>query len=263
VIAGTSPGSIRAASIDVAFTPADLRPTRVALVVDVLRASSTIAAALAAGYARVLCVGDMEQARRLRGPGRAIAGELGCRRVEGFDFGNSPRDFVGGAMGELVLCTTNGTPAILAAVSVAEDVLVASLLNLDAVLQAVPARADVTVVCSGTDGRFALEDAYAAGRIVDRLAGARSDAARAVERLAAAYGEPHAPLTESADAAVLRASGQDGDVAFCARESVLAVAPRVTSANDGVAVVSDCASRAPCRAPKLDETAKPVLLGKC
>ncbi|MBA3365427.1 MAG: 2-phosphosulfolactate phosphatase [Actinobacteria bacterium] len=246
--------------VDVAFTPAELRRTQVAVVVDVLRASSTIAAALAAGYARVLCVGDVEQARRLRGPGRAVAGERGCRRVEGFDFGNSPRAFVGGATGELVLCTTNGTPAILAAVSAAEDVLVASLLNLDAALQAVPARADVTVVCSGTDGRFALEDAYAAGRIVDGLAGARSDAARAAERLATAYGEPHAPLTESADAAVLRASGQGGDVTFCARESVLAVAPRVTAASDGVAVVSDPASSTPCLAPELGETDEPIFM---
>lgn len=246
--------------VDVAFTPAELRRTQVAVVVDVLRASSTIAAALAAGYARVLCVGDVEQARRLRGPGRAIAGERECRRIEGFEFGNSPRAFVGGATGELVLCTTNGTPAILAAVSAAEDVLVASLLNLDAVLQALPARADVTVVCSGTDGRFALEDAYAAGRIVARLAGARSDAARAAERLATAYGESHAPLAESADAAVLRASGQGGDVAFCARESVLAVAPRVTAASDGVAVVSDPASSTPCRAPQLCETDEPIFM---
>jgi len=80
------------------------------------------------------------------------------------------------------------------------------------------------------------------------------------ERVSTAYGEPHAPLTESADAAVLRASGQGGDVAFCARESVLAVAPRVTAASDGVAVVSDPASSTPCRAPQLCETDEPIFM---
>ena len=97
--------------LDVAFTPADLRPTEVAVVVDVLRAGSTIATALAAGHGRVLCVAEVEQARQLRGPGRTLAGERGCRRIEGFDIGNSPRAFRGGDTGDLVLCTTNGTPA--------------------------------------------------------------------------------------------------------------------------------------------------------
>ena len=155
-------------SIDVAFTPADVRATQVTVVVDVLRASSTIVAALAAGYARVLCVGDVEQARRLRGPGRELAGERECRKIEGFDHGNSPREFGGTRTGDLVLCTTNGTPAILAAVAASDYVLVGSLNNLDALVAAVPAGANTTVVCAGTNGRFALEDAYTAGRIVEQ-----------------------------------------------------------------------------------------------
>jgi 2-phosphosulfolactate phosphatase len=168
-----------AASIDVAFTPADVRATQVTVVVDVLRASSTIVAALAAGYARVLCAGDVEQARRLRGPGRELAGERECRKIEGFDHGNSPREFEGTRTGDLVLCTTNGTPAILAAVAASDYVLVGSLSNLDALVAAVPAGASTTLVCAGTNGRFALEDAYTAGRIVGRLEGTLSDAAQA------------------------------------------------------------------------------------
>lgn len=231
--------------VDVAFKPADLRPTDVAVVVDVLRASSTIAAALAAGHDRVLCVAEVEVARRLRGPNRTLAGERQCRRIEGFDLGNSPRAFAGAETGDLVLCTTNGTPAVLAAAAAAETVLVACLLNLDAVVGAVPAGADVTVVCAGTDGRFALEDAYAAGRIVERFAGARGDAARAAERLSAAYPDPHLPLTDSVGGAALRASGQAGDIAFCARESVVTVVPRVTAASDGLAVVTALAATTP------------------
>ena len=225
-------------SIDVAFTPADVRATQVTVVVDVLRASSTIVAALAAGYARVLCAGDVEQARRLRGPGRELAGERECRRIEGFDHGNSPREFEGTRTGDLVLCTTNGTPAILAAVAASDYVLVGSLNNLDGLVAAVPAGANTTVVCAGTNGRFALEDAYTAGRIVGRLEGTLSDAAQASLRLASAYDQPLTALAESADPAALRATGQEDDIARCARVSVHATVPRVTTASAGVAVVS-------------------------
>jgi len=227
------------ASIDVAFIPTELTRTQVAIVVDVLRASSTVVAALAAGYERVLCVDSVEAAWSLRSPGRALAGERGCRRIEGFDFGNSPGEIAPVSGGELVLCTTNGTPAIVAAAARADQVLVGSLLNLDALAAAIPGGVDVTVVCAGTDGRFALEDAYAAGRIVARLEGARSDAALAAERLAGAYGSPLVPLADSADAAVLKSTGQEADISYCAQESVLAGVPVVQSVRDGVALLCD------------------------
>ena len=227
-----------ATRVDVAFTPLDIRPHQVAVVVDVLRASSTIVAALKAGCRRVLCTASVERARRLRAPGRLLAGERGCRRIDDFDRGNSPRalDFV--PADELVLCTTNGTPAILAAVSLADEVLIGSLLNLSALIEAIPAGKDVTVVCAGTDGCFALEDAYVAGRIVQRLGAARTDAALAAEQLARAYADPTEPLARSANGAVLRATQQAADIAFCARESTAAVVPKVSTATAEVAVVS-------------------------
>lgn len=209
---------------------------------DVLRASSTIVAALAAGYEHVLCVNSVEAARRLRSPARALAGERGCRRIDGFDLGNSPGEIGPVPGGELVLCTTNGTPAIVEAAARADQVLVGSLLNLDALAAAVPRGADVTVVCAGTDGRFALEDAYAAGRIVALLGGARSDAALAAERLASAYSAPLAPLAESADAAVLRSTGQEADIVYCAQESVLPTVPVVQSVREGIATLRDSES---------------------
>jgi 2-phosphosulfolactate phosphatase len=238
-------GPVRSASIDVAFTPEAALPTQVAVVVDVLRASSTIVAALEAGYRNVLCTATVERARELAGPGRRLAGERGCLAIEGFDRGNSPvfADDRDGAE-ELVLCTTNGTPALLGALCCAAEVLVGSLLNLGAVIDAIPVHREVTVICSGTDGRFALEDAYAAGRIVERLPGPRSDAARAAERLAAAYVDPRAALAESADAAALRATGQASDIAFCARESVSGLVPRAVAGADGIAAVSAASNRA-------------------
>ena len=233
----TRPVSLR--SIDVAFAGEAPRRTQVAVVVDVLRASSTIVAALEAGYRRVLCTATAQRARELAGPGRRLAGERGCRAIEGFDRGNSPvfTDPPDEAE-ELVLCTTNGTPALLSAVSCADEVLVGSLLNLRALVESIPANRDLTVICAGTGGRFALEDAYVAGRIVGPLEGPRSDAARAAERLAGSYASPLAPLAESTGAAALRATDQAADIAACARESVSTLVPRAHAGEAGVAVVS-------------------------
>ena len=242
------------ASIDVAFTPADVRDTEVAVVVDVLRASSTIVTALAAGWRQVLCAADVDTARGLRGPGRALAGEQECKPIEGFDYGNSPEALQSAPEAELVLCTTNGTPAIIAAADAADEVIVAALLNLDAILGAVPEGSEVTIVCSGTDGRFALEDAYLAGRLVHRMGGKRTDAALAAEQLAGSYPDSLTPLGQSADAAVLKATGQTADIAFCARESVFDVVPRVTAVEGRLATVGQISDK-----DKPMDQAKPLL----
>ena len=226
-------------AIDVAFLPGEIRSTELAVVVDVLRASTTIAAALSAGYSRVLCVDDAKRAEDLREPGRALAGERDCRPIEGFDYGNSPGGLDPGEGRELVITTSNGSPAILAAAAEADEVVVGSLVNLDAVIEAIAPASHVTIVCCGTAGRVALEDLYGAGRIVARLQGERSDGARAAERLAGAYPEAYEALAESADAAVLRRTDQEDDIAFCARESVIEVVPRVSDVSDGIATVSN------------------------
>lgn len=235
--------------LDVAFLPGEGRPADVSVVIDVLRATSTIADALSNGWTRVLCAGTVDAARALRGSGRALAGERECRPIPDFDHGNSPGALGPGGGRELVLSTTNGTPAILVAADNSEKVLLGALLNLEAVARAVPPDADVTLVCAGTDGRFALEDAYFAGRLVAALAGKRTDAARAAERLAGSYPGPLDPLAESADAAVLRETGQEADIRCCARESVLDVVPQVEGVEGGLAVVV-AARRA---GPVLDE----------
>ena len=103
--------------IDVALTRADLRPATLAVVIDVLRATSTITQALAAGYETVLCVDSVPRALRLRGEDRVLAGERRCVRPAGFDQGNSPLDATRCYGRELVLATTNGAPAIVARTS--------------------------------------------------------------------------------------------------------------------------------------------------
>jgi 2-phosphosulfolactate phosphatase len=224
--------------LDVAFTRADVRPADVAVVIDVLRATSTITQALAAGYRQVICCDSIERAGSMRGNGRVLAGEKDFMPVEGFDLGNSPGAFAEPRGAEVVLATTNGSPTIVAATECADEVLLGSLLNLDAVAEAVAGACEVTLVCSGTDGRLSLEDAYGAGRLVARLEGERSDAALAAECIAAYYGEPMEALNAGVDAAALRETGQEEDIAWCARESVLDVVPWVTRVEDGVAYVA-------------------------
>lgn len=228
--------------IDVALIPAEVRPAGLVVVIDVLRATSTITQALASGYERVLCADSVERASLLRAAGRVLGGEQRCVKPAGFDQGNSPLDAMRCHGRELVLATTNGAPAIVAAAACAPRVLLACLLNLDAVLQTLSATPGVTeldllIVCSGTDGAPALEDAYLAGRLCAALPGPRTDAALIVEGVSRGYPTPFEALASSADAEVLRAAGLADDIAYCARESSLGVVPGVLEAIGGVATV--------------------------
>src|ERR671932_2644029 len=103
--------------VDVAFTPDAAAPASVGIVVDVLRATSTIAQALASGYERVLCCAEIDHALALRAelPDSLLGGERKAVRVEGFDVGASPREFLDPRAETLILSTTNGTRAILTA----------------------------------------------------------------------------------------------------------------------------------------------------
>src|ERR687891_874338 len=183
--------------VHVAFTPAEAASAPLGIVVDVLRATSTIAQALASGYRRVLCCAEIEEARALRAStaDALVGGERNAVRIEGFDVGASPREFLEPRAESLVLSTTNGTRTILAAAAHCDEVVLGSLLNLDAVVAYARGRGDdVAVLCAGFKGAFALDDAYCAGRIVERLDGRRSDAAIAAACLARSFGTPEEAL---------------------------------------------------------------------
>src|SRR6201987_2857104 len=111
--------------VDVAFTPAGAAPAAVGVVVDVLRATSTIAQALAAGYERVLCCAEIEEARALRSelPDSLLGGGRKAVRVAALDVGASRREFLEARAEPLILSTTNGTRAILETAARCERVL--------------------------------------------------------------------------------------------------------------------------------------------
>jgi 2-phosphosulfolactate phosphatase len=214
--------------VAVAFTPEEASPAELGIVVDVLRATSTIAQALASGYERVLCCAEIEEARALRAEiaHSLVGGERNAVQIEGFDVGASPREFLDARAETLILSTTNGTRAILETARRCETVVLGSLLNLEAVVQAAQAT-EVAVVCAGFKGSFALDDAYCAGRIVQLLArGERNDPAVAADLIARAFPTAHAAL----NARTYGPPGLEEDIAFCARESVLDVVPRLVGA---------------------------------
>ena len=211
--------------IDVAFTRAELRPAQVTVVIDALRATATAVAALGAGYRRVLFTDAIDEALTMRGPGRILAGEERCLMPAGFDQGNSPADAARRRGDELVLATTNGTPAIIAATRTSGTVLLASMLNLAATIRRLHDLdgADLQLVCAGAEGAVALEDVYVAGRIADALSGPRTDAALAAEAVCRGYADPLTAFEAGAGATRLHAAGLGADITYCARESAVDV----------------------------------------
>ena len=238
--------------LDVAFLPADVRhpERRVCIVIDALRASSTIATLFARGVAGVVVAGTVDEARALhaRLPGALLCGESGGLPPPGFDHGNSPAEFERLELSgrTVVLATSNGTRA-LALLAGARAVYVGSLLNLSACTHAALETAEtsdgIAVVCAGNElGRsFSLEDTVVAGAFVERISGIAgsgdgaqlSDAATAALRLWRSYAdEPRAAFHDAVHGRALVRLGLGPDLDACAQVDRYEVAPRLHVENE-------------------------------
>ena len=144
-----------------------------AVVIDVLRATTTLTTAFANGARAVLPAATVPEAHALRDrtPGALLCGERDGRKIEGFDLGNSPAEYDAAIVAgrTLVFASTNGSQAMLAA-RAARRTLLGAFVNASAVVRAVGGDAAVTLVCAGKLGRFCLEDAACAGLLCARLA---------------------------------------------------------------------------------------------
>jgi 2-phosphosulfolactate phosphatase len=222
--------------IDVALTPAEAAGAPVGIVVDVMRATSTIAQALASGYERVYCAAGIEEARSLRdslGEG-LLGGERDAVQIPGFDLGASPREVCDPRASTLIMSTTNGTRTIVRAAELCEVVLVGSLLNLDAIAAAARERGeDVVVLCAGYKDAFAIDDAYCAGRITRLLEGERTDAAVAAEVVARFF----ATSLDGINARTYGPPGLEDDIAWVAQDNLLDVVPRFSRMVEGAAEI--------------------------
>ena len=137
------------------------------VVIDVLRATTTIVNALGNQAASITPVVTVEEARKVAaGTGSLLGGERNCKRLEGFDFGNSPAEYTQSRVAnkEITLTTTNGTRALMACLG-AEQILIAAFTNLTAVANAIAGHPKVNIVCAGTNGEITLEDALLAGAL--------------------------------------------------------------------------------------------------
>lgn len=228
--------------VHVALTPADARDLALdgwaAIVVDVLRATTTVVAACAAGCAGIIPVVDPPAARAraaaLPAEGVLLAGERGGEPIPGFHLGNSPLEFTPERVRDrtILLTTTNGTAAMLGA-GAAGMVAVGALTNASAVAGwALLQDRDLAVLCAGDDGAFSLEDAVCAGLVVSRVASARavdlSSAAAVALRLGEHYAARLGDLRRASRwASRLARTGHSADVDACLQRDITDVVPVV------------------------------------
>lgn len=167
-------------NIDVSFTPDQVQApsSKVCIVVDVLRSTSTLQAIYSRKPAKVILTPTVQKAMKFAAQQTVhplLCGERGGLIPEGFDHGNSPREYVNlDLTGRTVVFTSsNGTRAV-ADVNLAPHVFLGSFLNAGAVVEAALSAAsqnglDITMVCAGREERFAIDDAYCAGFLVSQL----------------------------------------------------------------------------------------------
>ena len=230
-------------NIAVYFTPLGLNAGELAgrgvVVIDVLRATTTIVAAVANGAKAVVPAASSEEAVRLTAnlakDGFVLAGERKSLKIEGFGLGNSPREMTPEAVGgkTIFLATTNGTPALVAAQG-GDPVLVGAAVNFKALVararQVFAQRGELIIVCAGREKQFALEDAYTAGRLIKAVRpGARkltlNDAARAALGLTRQFATWAAALEQSEAAHQLVDVDLADDVTFSAKADRFGVVP--------------------------------------
>ena len=204
---------------------------RVVAVIDVLRASTTIAVALFNGARTVIPVADVDEAisraRQFEKSQVRTAGERKMLPIPGFDLGNSPLEFTAEEVRgcNVIISTTNGTRALMA-LQGTRDTVVASYVNhiaVSAMLRAAARSNDISIVCAGTEGHVRLEDAACAGRYVRSLTQSNAsitlnDAARACALIDGRYGDNIAEIfKDSSHGRSLAEAGFGEDLLLCAQ----------------------------------------------
>lgn len=232
--------------LSVYFTPIGLAASEIAgkpvLVIDVLRATTTIVAALANGAKAVVPAATADDGVRLAANFEkdtvVTAGERRLERIPGFALGNSPGDMTPEVVTgkTVVMATTNGTPAVVAAES-GKPVVIAAITNFRAAVERCreifSETGELVILCAGREKRFALEDAYAAGRFAQALLPGRErrsadldDAAIASLELVRRYGDKwKTAVAASAAASELKAKGFKADVAAAIEVDTYSIVP--------------------------------------
>ena len=232
--------------LSVYFTPLGVNPQdiqgRPVLVVDVLRATTTIVAALSNGAKAVLpAVGPDEAlriAQNLERDAVLLCGERNMQKIEGFPLGNSPLEMTADVVAgkTLVMATTNGTGAIVAA-DAGHPVIIGAVTNFTAAVEQARAafleHGQISILCSGRERMFAMEDAYTAGRYAqamipkgERRAMELNDAAVGALEFVRRYGDKwKRAISASAAARALKAAGFRRDLVAATEVDTYSVVP--------------------------------------
>lgn len=223
--------------VSVLATPANLLPGALdgaaAIVIDALRMTSVAATAMEHGCTALLACAEVEEAKAAAAEsGALLGGERNALLIPGFDFSNSPLEYTAERIAgrRLVMSTSNGTRAIAAA-SGAKRVLLGAFVNAEAAARAVQDEERVAIICAGTLGAFTLEDALAAGAILERIERMsapleRDDMALAVCTLyEAARQDLPAALADTKHFRRLRSMGLEADLRCCLTEDTLESVP--------------------------------------
>jgi 2-phosphosulfolactate phosphatase len=230
-------------SIDVCLSP-DLMhlydvTQHAVVVVDILRATSCMTTAFAHGIAGIKPFAKLEDCLAMKAHGYFTAGERDGKKVDGFDMGNSPYEYMSPSLSGqyIAFTTTNGTQAIAKAVG-APSIIIGSFLNLSAVAEALAKlQQNVLVVCAGWKGRFNLEDTLFAGALAEKLSGILTpacDAPLAATRLyKQASSDMVGYLRDSSHVKRLARLNIHKDIEFCLTTDQYNVVPVL---NDGLLV---------------------------
>ena len=228
--------------ITVHFTPSELDELqcrdKTVVVIDVLRASTTIITALTNGAKEMIPVSSIESAVKISsslfGDVTLRAGERNGKRIEGFNLGNSPLEFTEEAVKgkSIIFLTTNGSIAMVKARH-AKHLLIGAFVNLSNIVDTLKElNTDFTIICSGQDGRFCLEDAVCAGKIINRLKKdskkqySLDDAALSIASLDEIYGKNILRMLKTSEhGKYLAGIGFEDDLKVCSQIDSLPMMP--------------------------------------
>jgi 2-phosphosulfolactate phosphatase len=205
------------------------------IVIDVLRATSTMITALQHGCQSIIPVETVLQAKELYRQGDLLGGERFCKKINGFDYGNSPTEYThNDILGKrLILTTTNGTRGIQKS-SKAEHLLAGALLNGKACAEAAALlKRDVVILCAGTQDVFALEDGLCAGQLIEEITSLLSASLVSVGDFGIAMHSSYLQLKNdlpevllhSANGKRLSKLGFRSDVTYCAQKDITDLVP--------------------------------------
>ncbi len=193
----------------------------ICVLIDALRATCTISAALSNGAIGVRPVESVEEALKFKG--RAVlAGERNSVKIEGFDLGNSPTEMKDVSGKEIVLTTTNGTRAL--SMMECDEIVAASFPNFSAVMNYISSFDRIDVVCAGDRGDISLEDFLLAG-MISELDEDPMDATRIAWIYSKSVKDIREEIMRSSHARRLIDLGFSNDVDFCSRLDTTNVVP--------------------------------------